>query len=227
MKTVLRRGIRSYCAGRGRITKAQKRAFEEWGARFLMEPSATVADWETVFGRRAPLVLEVGSGSGEATAAIAEQTPDCDCVVLETYKPGIGMLMNALAAREIHNVRIVCADCAEYMPRMFAENSLAVVRVFFPDPWPKRRHHKRRLINEEFAAEIARVLAKGGIAHFATDDEGYAAEIARVAEGGFFARAAEKQFAAQKTMRETTPSRFALRAAAAGRKTKDLIYERI
>lgn len=213
--------MRSYCAGRGRITRGQKRAFDNWQARYLIPAAEDAADWQTIFCRHAPMTVEVGCGHGESLVQTAAQNPDNNYAVLETYKPGIGALMNALAAGGINNVRIIAADAARYLPLMFAPHSLSAVRVFFPDPWPKRRHHKRRLINESFVATMALVLSHGGIARIATDDAHYAAAIDTI-----FAN--NKSFIPLPSSNESIPqTRFAARATAAKRNITLLIYKRI
>ncbi|MGI9338699.1 MAG: hypothetical protein ACR2P4_09350, partial [Gammaproteobacteria bacterium] len=117
------RGVCSYCTGRGRITRGQKRAFDKWAGRYLLAAAEDTIDWQKVFCRDAPMTAEVGCGHGEALVQTAAQNPACDYIALETYQPGIGALMNALAARDINNVRIICADAAHYLPLMFAPHS--------------------------------------------------------------------------------------------------------
>lgn len=213
--------IRSYCAGRGRITRGQKRAYDKWAARYLIPATETPPDWQKIFCRNAPITAEVGCGHGEALAQTAAQNPDRDYAVFEVYQPGIGALMNALAAGGINNVRIIRADGAYYLPLMFAPHSLSEVRIFFPDPWPKRRHHKRRLINETFAATLANKLESGGIVRIATDNMHYAQTIDNTfAAGGSFIPSPERN--------ESIPqTRFAARAIAAKRKVALLTYARI
>ncbi len=187
----------------------------------MLAAAEDTIDWQKVFCRDAPMTAEVGCGHGEALVQTAAQNPACDYIALETYQPGIGALMNALAARDINNVRIICADAAHYLPLMFAPHSLAAARIFFPDPWPKRRHHKRRLISDIFADTLARVLATGGIVRIATDDMHYAAAI----DNTF---AVNESFTALSSTNEHIPqTRFAARAAEQKRSVKLLTYKRI
>ena len=211
---------RSYCAGRGRITRGQKRALQERGARYLIEASQTPPDWRAIFGRDAPLIVEIGSGHGEATAHIAAQNPAIDYAAFETYKPGVGALINKLATRGIDNVRIVNDDAARYLPLMFAPRSLDGAHIFFPDPWPKRRHRKRRLVGENFVLTLANMLKTKGVVRAATDDESYAEQIKNIF-------AASEHFTRRESPNEQTPqTRFAARAAAAARGAAYLTYLR-
>lgn len=203
------------------MTRGQKRAYDKWAARYLIPATETPPDWQEVFCRDAPITAEVGCGHGEALAKAAAQNPEFDYAVWETYQPGIGALMNALAEGDINNVRIIRADAAHYLPLMFAPYSLAGIRLFFPDPWPKRRHHKRRLINETFVAALAGVMTSGGIARIATDNMHYAEAIDNTfAAGGCFIPSP--------TADESIPqTRFAARAKAAKRNIALLTYKRI
>ena len=213
--------MRSYCAGRGRITRGQKRALNQWRSRYLIDAKEIPPYWQNIFCRDAPLIVEVGCGYGETTADIATQNPACDYAAFEIYQPGIGALMNTLAARAIDNIRIICADAARFLPLMFAPHSLAAVHIFFPDPWPKRRHHKRRLINANFAATLADALTSGGKVRIATDDLHYATAIDNTFD-------IDDRFLMAQVREDTIPqTRFAARAAKTGREVKTLTYKRI
>jgi tRNA (guanine-N7-)-methyltransferase len=158
----------------GRLTPAQKRALDELWPRFGVVNAETPLDLPTLFGRAAPVVLEIGFGNGEALAAMAEARPENDFLGIEVHRPGVGHLLNLLAARSITNVRVVIADAKEVLTARIPDASLAAVHLFFPDPWPKKRHHKRRLVQPEFAQLVRRKLMPGGVLHLATDWQEYA-----------------------------------------------------
>ena len=174
------RPIRSYVLRQGRTTPAQQRALEELLPRYGLAFSPQPISFEQVFNRKAPLVLEIGSGMGETTAAIAKARPDADFIAVEVHGPGVGSLLNRISSEGLSNLRVIRHDAAEVLERMIADASLAAVHLFFPDPWPKKRHHKRRLVQAEFAALAARKLAPGGLLHAATDWPDYAEHMNEV-----------------------------------------------
>jgi tRNA (guanine-N7-)-methyltransferase len=133
-----------------------------------------------VFGRRAPLVLEIGSGMGETTAAIARERPAADFIAVEVHLPGVGALLRRIDAGQLPNLRVIRHDAVEVLEHLFADSTLAAIHLFFPDPWPKKRHHKRRLVQPAFAALAARKLAPGGVFHAATDWPAYAEQMLAV-----------------------------------------------
>jgi tRNA (guanine-N7-)-methyltransferase len=135
---------------------------------------------EAIFGRTAPLVLEIGSGMGETTAAIAQAHPEADFIAVEVHGPCVGSLLNRIESLQLRNLRLIRHDAVEVLERMTPDASLAAIHLFFPDPWPKKRHHKRRLVQREFAALAARKLAPGGTLHTATDWPDYAEHMNEV-----------------------------------------------
>jgi tRNA (guanine-N7-)-methyltransferase len=135
---------------------------------------------EAIFGRTAPLVLEIGSGMGETTAAIAQAHPEADFIAVEVHGPGVGSLLNRIESLQLRNLRLIRHDAVEVLERMTPDASLAAIHLFFPDPWPKKRHHKRRLVQPEFAALATRKLAPGGTLHAATDWPDYAEHMNEV-----------------------------------------------
>ena len=159
----------------GRMTAAQQRALDDLYPRYGIAFGEPI-----VSARRAPLVLEIGSGMGETTAAIAAARPDADFVAVEVHGPGIGSLLNRIEAEKLANLRVVRHDAVEVLEQMVADASLAALHLFFPDPWPKKRHHKRRLLQPEFAALLAGKLRSGGRLHFATDWRDYAEQALAV-----------------------------------------------
>lgn len=174
------RPIRSYVLRQGRTTPAQQRALSELFPRYGIPFHEKSIEKREVFGRDAPLVLEIGSGMGETTAAIAQAHPEADFIAVEVHGPGIGSLLNRIATQELRNLRVVRHDAGEVLERMIADGSLAALHLFFPDPWPKKRHHKRRLVQPSFAALAARKLAPGGVLHAATDWPDYAERMQEV-----------------------------------------------
>ena len=175
-----RRPVRSYVLRGGRLGSGQQRALAELGPRFVLPFQAVPLDAQAQFGRRAPLVLEIGFGMGDATAAIAAQRPDTDFLGVEVHEAGVGALLRHVGERGLTNLRIVRHDAVEVLQRMIAPASLAGVHLFFPDPWPKKRQQKRRLIQPAFVALLADRLAPSGYLHCATDWEDYANQMLEV-----------------------------------------------
>jgi tRNA (guanine-N7-)-methyltransferase len=214
------RPIRSYVLRQGRTTPAQRRALDELYPKYGLPFSQTDLDPMEVFGRKAPLVLEIGSGMGETTAAIAEARPDADFIAVEVHGPGIGSLLNRVAAKDLRNVRVLRHDAVEVLERMIPDASLAAIHLFFPDPWPKKRHHKRRLVQPPFAALAARKLAPGGIVHAATDWPDYAEQIGQVFSGNAGLESAESGFVARPA------TKFETRGKRLGHPIRDLYFRR-
>ncbi len=167
------RAIRSYVLRQGRTTPAQQRALDE------LLPKYGIA-FPQPFPASKRLVLEIGSGMGETTAAIAKAHPEIDFVAVEVHGPGVGSLLNRIEAEKLANLRVIRHDAAEVLDQMVADASLAAIHLYFPDPWPKKRHHKRRLVQPAFAALAARKLAPGGVLHAATDWPDYAEHMEAV-----------------------------------------------
>lgn len=169
--------IRSYVLRQGRFSPGQQRAYAELLPTLGIAYSTAPLDFRAVFGRAAPVVMEIGSGMGETTARIARENPRNDYLAVEVHAPGVGSLLRLLAEQGIGNVRVVQHDAVEVLRDMIPAGSLAGMHVFFPDPWPKKRHHKRRLIQPAFARLAAERLAPGGYLHVATDWEEYAQHV--------------------------------------------------
>jgi tRNA (guanine-N7-)-methyltransferase len=176
------RRIRSFVLREGRMTPAQQRAFETHWARFGIDYSGKTQDLDAHFGRRAPHVLEIGFGNGEALAWASEHDLARDYIGVEVHGPGVGRLMNALAARDAGNVRLYKHDAVEVLENEIAPGSLAEVRLWFPDPWHKKRHNKRRIVQPAFVALLATRMAPDGLLHLATDWEPYAQHMLEVME---------------------------------------------
>jgi tRNA (guanine-N7-)-methyltransferase len=171
------RPIRSYVLRQGRITPAQQHAIETLGQQFRLPFRNALLDFDTVFHRHAPTVLEIGSGMGETTAHIAAAHPEHNFIALEVHSPGVGSLLQKMEAAQLTNLRIIQHDAVDVVEHMIAPTSLAGIHVFFPDPWPKKRHHKRRLLQAPFIHELAQRLCVGGYLHIATDWAEYAEDV--------------------------------------------------
>lgn len=169
------RAIRSFVLRQGRMSPAQRRACDDLLPRYAVAAGAPL-DWRRVFGRNAPVVLEIGFGMGETTAAIAAAQPGVDFLGVEMHLPGVGALLRRIDAAGLTNVRVLRHDAVDVVD-MITPASLAGIHVYFPDPWPKKRHHKRRLLQPPFAHALAARLAPGGYLHVATDWRPYADEI--------------------------------------------------
>jgi tRNA (guanine-N7-)-methyltransferase len=175
-----RRHIRSYALRRGHVTQGQRRAFDELLPRYGVAFAQSPLDFAQVFGRKAPTVVEIGFGMGETTAAIAASRPDVNFLGIEVFVAGVGALLRRIEDGRLDNLRIVHHDAVEVVRELIAPDSLAGVHVYFPDPWPRLRHHKRRLIAQPFVGQLASRIAVGGYLHCATDWEDYAGQMLRV-----------------------------------------------
>ncbi len=167
------RKIRSFIRREGRITQGQEFALENYWDKYCLAPNKAL-DALQVFGRQAPLSVEIGFGNGDCLAQLAAANPDKDYIGIEVHRPGVGHLLMRLEEQGLHNVRIYCHDAVEILTNIVADNSLAAVHLFFPDPWHKRKHHKRRIVQASFVGLLANKLQSGGHFHAATDWEHYA-----------------------------------------------------
>lgn len=175
-----RRTVRSFVVRAGRATAAQQRALAELWPLYGLEFKAERLDLDRVFSRQAPRMIEIGFGAGEALLAFAEAHPHMDCLGLEVHPPGVGHLLLGLQAGQITNTRVICHDAVEVMEQQIPAASIDLVHIFFPDPWPKKRHHKRRLIQPEFVERLARVMSPHALLRLATDWEHYAHHMRHV-----------------------------------------------
>ena len=174
------KGIRSFVKRAGRLTTGQERALHTLGPRYALPFAESVPAWDTVFGRQAPRILEIGFGMGESTAHIAQVRPQDDFIACEVHEPGVGALLMRIEAQQLGNLRIVAHDAVEVLQHMIAPNSLAGVHIFFPDPWHKKRHNKRRLVQPPLVAQLVSRLQTGGYIHMATDWQPYAEQMLEV-----------------------------------------------
>lgn len=169
-----RREIKSFVRREGRLTPGQQRALDTLWPQFGIEQSALPLDLNTLFGRDAPKVVEIGFGNGTSLAEMAANQPEMDFIGIEVHRPGVGQLLKAIEDRQLSNLRVADCDAVALLKSRFANDTLHRVQIFFPDPWHKKRHHKRRIIQPDFVALLADKICSGGTLHLATDWEHYA-----------------------------------------------------
>jgi tRNA (guanine-N7-)-methyltransferase len=175
-----RRPVRSFVRRAGRLTDGQKRALEQLWPRYGVEPGGSAADPACLFGVDHPVILEIGFGDGAATWRMAQANPELNFLGVEVHRPGIGRLLLALEREGLDNVRVACGDAVEFLRDFVRPHTLDGVCIFFPDPWPKKRHHKRRLIQPDFVALLAARMKPGAVLHLATDWQPYAEHMKEV-----------------------------------------------
>ncbi|MEU0466253.1 MULTISPECIES: tRNA (guanosine(46)-N7)-methyltransferase TrmB [unclassified Amycolatopsis] len=222
------RSVVSYVQRGGRMTVGQQRAWErQWadiGRRVADLPPGPI-DFAGWFGRPAPVLLEIGSGMGETTAQLAAAEPEVNYVAVEVYEAGLGQLMLRAERLGLENLRLLHGDAVIALKEHIEPDSLSGVRIFFPDPWPKKRHHKRRLVQPDFVKLVASRLAPGGILHMATDWEHYAEQMLEVCSAEPALRNRFDDWAPRPSWRPVT--KFEQRADQEGRISRDLIFERV
>ena len=200
------RRIRSFVVRAGRMTAGQERAWRDLWPRFGIEFDGGPLDLDRHFGRKAPRLLEIGFGTGDALLAYAQHNPHYDCLGIEVHRPGVGHVLLRAHELQLDNVRVICHDAVEVLATAIADQSLDAVHIFFPDPWHKKRHHKRRLIQAEFIDTMARVIKPGGVVRLATDWHHYADQMLVVMN-------AHPAFANLATATLESPSGFSVRPA--------------
>ena len=216
--------IRSFVLRQGRYSPAQQRAVAELMPRYGVPYRPAPLDFAQLFGRVAPVVAEIGFGMGETTARIAAENPATDFLAIEVHAPGVGSLLRQVGAGELANVRIVQHDAVEVLRDMVAPDSLAALHVFFPDPWPKKRHHKRRLLQPDFVELAAARLAPGALLHVATDWQEYAEQVLAVLSASARLRNTTQGFAPRPAHRPET--KFERRGRQLGHGVWDLLFTR-
>lgn len=217
-----RRRIRSFVRREGRLTAAQRRALEQYWPRWGIDFDPQPLDFEQRFGRVADTILEIGFGNGDTLAALAALQPQNNYLGIEVHRPGVGRLLNLIEAQGLGNVRVLCHDAVEVLERQVPPSALSGVNIFFPDPWPKKRHHKRRLIQTAFVDLLSTRMRRGARLHIATDWVPYAQHMEEcLAASSHFLSAPSTQ-AAQ--MRPQT--RFERRGVRLGHEVRDLVYTR-
>jgi len=179
-EAVNRRAVRSFVLRGGRLTEGQKRAWDELWPLFGVDEGEDEFEFSVLFGNDQPVILEIGFGNGDATWQMASAQPRENYLGVEVHRPGVGRLLLKIEENELNNIRIVCEDAVDILHRRIPAHSLAGVRIYFPDPWPKKRHHKRRIIQQEFISLLADKMRAGGILHMATDWEPYSEHMLEV-----------------------------------------------
>lgn len=220
-----RRSIRSFVVRAGRMGPGQTRALAELGPRFVLPYAAAPFDFAASFGRVAPQVLEIGFGMGDATAAIAQALPGTDFIGVEVHTPGVGALLKQIGERGLTNLRLIQHDAVDVLQQMIGPASLAGVHVFFPDPWHKKKHNKRRLIQSEFVQLLATRLAPGGYLHCATDWQPYAQQMLEVLSAEPALRNTADGFAPKPDYRPLT--KFENRGLKLGHGVWDLVFVKL
>ncbi len=218
------RRIRSFVLRAGRVTAAQERALAELWPKYGIEPGTDPLDLDTIFGRRARRCLEVGFGTGEVIGALAQANPDTDYLGVEVHRPGVGRLLLQAEQAQLGNVRVICHDAVEVLGGGVPDASFDEILVFFPDPWHKKRHHKRRLIDDAFAALLAAKLRPRGTLRLATDWQAYAEQMLAVcnANTALDSCSADRTYVERPGFRPAT--RFERRGARLGHGVWDLAY---
>jgi tRNA (guanine-N7-)-methyltransferase len=218
------RAVRTYVRREGRMTKGQKNALLQYWPRFGIDAGENYLDLDEIFGRSTPRVLEIGLGMGDALVKMALAHPENDYLGVEVYRPGIGALLNKLVESDVTNVRVITEDIKVVLQLMIRDNALDAVFIFFPDPWPKKRHHKRRLIQIPFVELLRDKLKTGGVLHMATDWEDYARHMMRVMSQirGVINATGDDNFSPRPDYRPLT--RFEQRGIGLGHEVRDLIF---
>lgn len=221
---VQHRPIRSFVLRAGRLGTGQLKALDELGPRFVLPYQAAPLDLAASFGREAPKVLEIGFGMGQATAEIARNHPEIDYLGVEVHTPGVGALLKLIGERDLANLRLIRHDAVEVLRHMIPEAGLDGIHIFFPDPWHKKRHHKRRLIQPAFAELLASRLKTGGYLHLATDWRDYAEQMLAVLAANPHLRNSSDGYAPRPEYRPLT--KFEQRGLRLGHGVWDLVFLR-
>ncbi|HWM65769.1 MAG TPA: tRNA (guanosine(46)-N7)-methyltransferase TrmB [Steroidobacteraceae bacterium] len=220
------RSIRSFVMRGGRITEAQQRALELLWPKYGIPFEPAHLDLDAAFGRTAPVTLEIGFGNGDNLAAQATAHPERNFLGIEVHRPGVGRLMLSLEEHQLPNARVICHDAVEVLTHQVAPQTLAEVVILFPDPWPKKRHHKRRLVQAPFVELVTDRLCAGGVLHFASDWQPYADAVLELlnANPRLHNISPDERFVPRPT--ERNPTRFEKRGERLGHDVWDLAFER-
>jgi len=221
--TAHHRPLRSFVIRAGRLTTAQKEAIENYWSSYVIEDTRAPLDLMQTFGRQAPLVVEIGFGMGDSLAQMAVESPEKNFIGIEVHRPGVGKLLHTIHQQGITNLRIYCHDAVEILRDCIADQSIDTVQIFFPDPWHKKKHHKRRLIQPGFVERLKQKIKPGGNIHLATDWENYAEHMLEVLEADAeLSNSAGEAVWASNTGRPET--KFERRGHRLGHGVWDLVY---
>ena len=220
------RNIRSFVLRKGRLTSAQQHALDELWPFYGIEKGETLLDFDDHFERPADVIVEIGFGNGESTWQMAQREADKNFIGIEVHEPGVGHLLMALEEHDVGNVRIACEDAVTFIQQRIAPGSLAGVRIYFADPWPKKRHHKRRIIQPEFVSLLARCMISDGILHLATDWQPYADHMLEVMQSSpdFVNLSPGGDYCERPDWRPST--KYEERGKRLGHEVRDLLYRR-
>ena len=218
------RTVRSFVLRQGRLTSGQEAALEKMWPDFGLEASSDVFNFTKIFGRQAPITLEIGFGNGDSLATMAKNAPERDFVGIEVHRPGVGHILHLIEKYELKNLRVIRDDAVEIIKNNIAENALDCVQLFFPDPWHKKKHNKRRIVQPDFVSLLASRLQKNGIFHMATDWQEYAEHMAEVMEAhADFESIADSPYSEKPVSRPET--KFERRGLDRGHGVWDLLYK--
>ena len=220
------RPIRSFVRREGRLTRGQERALSELWIKFGIDNESSPLDLQKVFGRNAPKVLEIGFGNGASLVQMAATHSEYDYLGVEVHRPGVGALLLMVEEQNLTNVHVICDDAVEVLKNRIKNDSLDRVQLFFPDPWHKKRHHKRRIVQPDFVSLIAQKLKRGGVFHLATDWENYAHHMVEIMNSAadFENTASDGNFVVRPDFRPLT--KFEQRGQRLGHGVWDLIYQK-
>lgn len=223
----LKKPIRSFVRREGRMTDGQTRAIEKLWPQFGCSIADGSFNQQTEFKRTAPLIFEIGFGMGHSLLQMAQSEPYHDFVGVEVHRPGVGRLLQDIDEAKINNIKMYAEDAVEVLSQCIADGSLSIVQIYFPDPWHKKRHHKRRLIQPTFVGLIRQKLKVGGVLHLATDWENYAQQMMEVVSANthFKNRAGDQQYSPKPERRPNT--KFEKRGERLGHGVWDLVFERV
>jgi len=225
-ETLRSRHVRSFVLRTGRMTEGQKRALKELWPEYGLAGGEQELDLATLFGNRHPVIMEIGFGDGDATWQMAAAQPEENFLAVEVHRPGVGHLLLKIEEHDTQNIRIACDDAVELLQQRVPAESLAGVRIYFPDPWPKKRHHKRRIIQPPFIRLLAKKMQAGGVLHLATDWEPYAQHMIEVMQNseGFESMAPADGRAPKPEWRPAT--KYEKRGERLGHGVFDLVFRR-
>lgn len=225
-KQALRRPVRSFVLRGGRLTEGQKRALDEYWPRYGIGEAESILDFKALFGNEAPVIMEIGFGNGDATWRMAQSSPEKNFLGVEVHQPGVGHLLLKMEQHEISNIRIANDDVVVFLNERVPKESLAGVLIYFPDPWPKKRHHKRRLIQPSLIALLASRMRSGALLHLATDWEPYAKFMLEVmtSSSDFKNLSSTRDFCDQPEWRPQT--KYESRGQRLGHQVRDLLFRK-
>lgn len=219
-----KKSIRSYVVRAGRMTEGQRRAFDDCWPQYGLKLADGQIDVDNLFGRQAPLIVEIGFGMGDSLLEMAQTGPDQDFIGIEVHPPGVGRLINSAREESLNNLRVYLADANDVLEECFADGSIDRLQLYFPDPWHKKKHNKRRIVQPAFAELVRRKLKVGGIFHMATDWQPYAEQMLEVMEQapGYVNAVAPGEYAERPGYRPET--KFERRGARLGHGVWDLLF---